>query len=441
MARRKRSDQAGYAIFTVTLFALVVIIAGASVFAVASYETRGALYRQNSLEAFYLADGAIERSRAQFLDDRTWRDGWSGVAAGAGTYDLAAADTACLGYDDVVRLRATGHVRNADRRIETLVRVPPSAFDLTMLIVGDASVGGNLCLDGNAHVNGDAQGNNPNQPPHFTCGYSYTEGFVITPPPIFTDPGHFPGTTYYYVRGNKIGGTYQARIYDAAGTDITTALGDSLTNITTYQAATNTFIFDFGSHAVVEKYFNDSTGVFKRNPGDVAAVVNFGEPPVVDPPALLGVSALRFDGSAASTIHATVINTRFTGVADSLRIDWSYWMGAVVEVRQIRFEPYQGIALVAYDVNRTGSAQVHIGTEAWPALLYVTRDVDSINSDFYLVGSMICLRDFVSTGGPQFIYNEGFIDLLPDWMMDDWLEGGSGTMEILPWRETAVTGH
>ena len=67
--RRSPPGEEGYSVFTVTVFAFIIIIAGFAIYAVASYETKGALYRQNSSEAFYLADGAIERARAKFLEN------------------------------------------------------------------------------------------------------------------------------------------------------------------------------------------------------------------------------------------------------------------------------------------------------------------------------------------------------------------------------------
>ena len=69
----------GYALMTVLIFALLLLIAGTGFFAMSFSETRQTLYRQESSEAFYLADGAIERARAQFIADQTWRDGWANV--------------------------------------------------------------------------------------------------------------------------------------------------------------------------------------------------------------------------------------------------------------------------------------------------------------------------------------------------------------------------
>jgi hypothetical protein len=436
-----KAGASGYALMAVTILVFIILIGLLALFAMASYETKGALYRQNSSEAFYLADGAVERARAKFLEDRSWRDGWTGVAEGRGSYDLTARDTTYLGEPDVVQLLATGTVGNAARRIEVMAKVPPTALGLPLLVMGDAEIGGNLCLEGDAHVNGDAGGNGGHGDPHLACGGDYTEGFEILPPPVYTDPDHFPNATYYFVRATKIGAIYQARIFDRTGaTDITTALGDSLVGVVTYDNGSQTFTFDFTGPARIAHYFDDATGIFRRDSSDVASVVNFGTIPMIDPPGDQGVSRLIFDGDASSTIHATVINARFVGASEAERIDWNYWRGATqgFEVKQIRFEPYYGLAFIAFDLNKSGSAQVTIGTPAWPALAYVTRDVNSINSNLTLTGSLICLRDFHSTGGPDIHYDEGFIENLPDYLEEDWTSGVSGTLKILRWREVAA---
>ena len=101
-------------------------------------------------------------------------------------------------------------------------------------------------------------------------------------------------------------------------------------------------------------------------------------------------------------------------------------------------EPYYGLALLIYDLDRPGSSHVYIGSETWPALLYVTRDVDRINSNFQLIGSLICLGTFKSQGTPDIIFNDGFMENLPPWLQEDWPDGVSGTLRILRWREIAA---
>ena len=152
--RRGRHER-GFALFAVTVFVFIVTITAFGFFTMASYETEGALYRQESSESFHLADGAIERARAKFLEDRSWRAGWTTEPEGRGTYDLAVQDTVYMG-DDAVYLLATGRVGDGVRSIEVMADVPPTGLGVPLLLMGDADVGGNLCLYGHAHVNGDA---------------------------------------------------------------------------------------------------------------------------------------------------------------------------------------------------------------------------------------------------------------------------------------------
>lgn len=429
--RNPRSQ--GFALPTVMIFSLLLIIVGITFFAMAASETRSANGRQNSSRAFYMADGAIERVRAVFLQDRSWRAGWTGVTTPDGTYDLTVRDTTFAGYNSVVQVLSTGHVKNTNRRIEVFADVPPTAPELSVLIMGEADIKGNLCIGGALHLNPP---NDPGDASHVACDPVITTGFTIIPPPIFTDPAHFPGATYYYVKGNNVLNVWQAKIYDRNGNDITA--GHTMIDVLTYNAGTKTFTYSFDS-ADVTNYFDEASGIFKKNAGDTSVVVNFGEEPIVTPPGTQGLSALDFD-AAGSTIRATVINSRYVGPLspDSLRTVAGNWRGAVVAVKKIVFEPRNGIAMIAYDMEKQGSSHVQLGTTAYPALVYITNDVVEINSNFELVGSLICLGDFHSTGGPDITYNPGFIPSLPDYLYESWPTGVSGTLKILRWRELAA---
>jgi hypothetical protein len=415
----------GFALFTVTAFVLVQIISGLAYFALVSYETKGALRRQDSSEAFYLADGAIERARAKFLSDIAWRTGWNGVKAGRGTYDLAVKDTLFEG-ESVVKLVSTGRVGLASRRIEVIADVSPSAEYLTMLIGGKGTATGNLCVNGAIHINGT-----DNLSAHLECGPRLTSGFKITPPPIYTDPGHFPDATYYYVMGCKVGLAYKAKVYDRYMNDITASTTD-LAGKVSYAASSKTYTFSFTANGDVNKYFNETTGFFKRTGSDVAVVVNFGEP-ITNPPETK--SAVVFSDPSATTLATTIINARFTGVTVADRANPNFWTGAALQVKQITFAPKTGIAAICYDLTRQGSSRVSIGTSSWPALLCVMRDVSGINSNFELTGAAIILRNWTSTGGPALTYNRGFVARLPAYLRDGVGSGVSGTLRVARWRE------
>jgi hypothetical protein len=433
------SSEAGYALLTVTIFVLVIVISGLAFFAMSSYETEGAMYRQESSEAFSLADGAIERARARFLADRAWRDGWTGEVGGRGTYDLTVQDTTYGGIDDAVQLVATGHVGRADRRIEVMAEIPPTSFGLPMLVYENADVGGNLCLEGgSAHVNGDADFG-PNDV-HLSCG-TYTTGFRIIPPPIYTDPDHYPDATYYSVVAFRNGNQNRAHIYDRYGANITALLGDSLVSVMSANTGQHTFTYDFNSATRIDYYFNDATGIFRRQTGDVAVVVMFGNIPIINnSPDGSWVCNMNIDGDSNSDIHATIINTRFTGVTLEDRFNTDRWTGgSTVAYHWITFEPYYGISMIVHDFEQQGTAHCYMGTPAWPALVYVTGNAEHINSNMDLRGSIIVLGDWTSTGTPNLQYLPGFIANLPDYLQQDWPAGVSGTLKVLRWREVAMT--
>jgi len=436
-SRITRWPREGYALLTAMIFALVITLAGLAFFSIATYETRSSINAHRSQQAFHIADGAIERARAMLLDDITWQAGWTAEALGQGEFDLTVTPTTHLGQP-ALNMVAEGRIANAARSIEAVVRATPSAFGLNVLVAGDADVNGNLCLTGAVHVGGD--GDFGPGDVHLACG-EYTEGFEVSPPPVRTEAGQYPDATYYEVRGTKIGNQYQARIFDGNGVDITSALGDSLVGVTSYHNGSKSFTFDFGNNAIIRNYFDESTGIFRRAPGDLGVVVNFGSPPVTDPPGILGVSNVILDGNASTTVTSTLINTRFTGITAEQRLDAAFWQGGLTTVKQITFEPSMGIALITKEFMKSGGSQVDIGTSDYPALVYTTGDVVSLNSNFELSGSLICLGDWNSSGGPNLFFDPSFQANLPGYLASSWNAGVSGTMHILSWREIASAGN
>jgi hypothetical protein len=287
------------------LFVFILMLATLGFSSMVSYENKGALYRQATVEAFYLADGAVERGRARLLSDSGWRGSILGVAEGDGTYDLMIADTTVMAYGALTKIVGTGHVGLADRRVELWTRTEPTAFQYAIFIAGDAEVMGNACLTGEALIVGNAHGATPMQDPHFTCDATYHEFYPATPPPVYTDPAHFPGATYYYVKGSTTAPA-QARIYNRSGVDITGTADFS--DVLTY--ASGTFRFDFGNDVEITKYFHPTTGVFQLSAPDTCVVVNFGEIPTANPPGVNGVASLEFTGSGASSIIAATLVRR-----------------------------------------------------------------------------------------------------------------------------------
>jgi len=87
-AMKGTAAESGYSLMGVMIFVFVIMLSGLSFFALSAGETRGAIYRQESTEAFYLADAAVERARAKFIENRAWRDGWTDEACGNGHYSI-----------------------------------------------------------------------------------------------------------------------------------------------------------------------------------------------------------------------------------------------------------------------------------------------------------------------------------------------------------------
>ncbi len=427
---RNTRDQ-GYSLIAAMIFVLVVVIAGMAFFAMSSSETRIARYRQESTEAFYLADAAIERARAKFLEDRSWRSGWTDVDCGTGRYSLAVADTTYAGLNDCVQLIADGVSGHALRRIEVLAEVPPTSLALAVQISGSADVNGDICVLGNLQING-TNDFGPHDI-HLKCG-ELSGNAAVTPPPIFTGPAHFPDATYYYVKGAESGGLHHARIFDASGNDITAAKGDSLTAVLSYDAGQQTFVYDFDSDALIARYFDQAAGVFSRNPGDMAVVVNFGEVPVVNPPGMSGISEVIIDGTS-SVVTSTIINTRFTGVSSDQRYDTAFWTGGLTSVKQITMEPDYGIALIAADFMKNGGARVDIGTATTPAYIYITNDLQDANANFEIQGAVTVLGDWMSSGHLTITYDTGFLSQVPSYLFDTFPAGSSGTLRVLTWQE------
>ena len=60
-------SEAGFALFAVIIFAVIVGLSGLAFFSMTSYEFKSAENQQRSSEAFYLADGAVELARGALL--------------------------------------------------------------------------------------------------------------------------------------------------------------------------------------------------------------------------------------------------------------------------------------------------------------------------------------------------------------------------------------
>lgn len=241
------------------------------------------------------------------------------------------------------------------------------------------------------------------------------------------------------MRGDRTGNKFIGRIYDKNGVEVTARAGDQMRGVTSYQKDKNKFVFDFDDADLVNKYFNESTGVFRRETGDSYVVVNFGELPIYDDNSTPNTTDLIIDGDSGSVVTATIINTRFTGVTSAQRLLTGYWKGGNCEIKHLTFAPRNGIALAAHGINRSGSAQVRFGTTTWPGLVYITGDALDLNANLEIVGSIIILDDFVTEHSLSVTFNDSFLARLPAYFLSGFNQGISGTLEFVHWMEVAAT--
>ncbi len=434
---RTRAGQAGYVLLAVTVFVFALIVGGMALFATASYESKHALRDYDSAEAFYLADAAIERARAMLLEDRAWRDGWNDVAFDRGTYDLAIVDTTLVNQPGAfVSLTGTGTVNQTSRRVTAVAEVPPAGLNLGLLGMDDAvSLFNPFCVNGRAHINGWCFFGFRNR--NFRCG-TLTQGFDLTPPHLYTDAAHFPGSTYYEVRPTRTGAVHNARIFDASGVDITTARGDSLTTVLAYSPLLGTYIYTFSGDAAIDRYFAEDTGVFRRAAGDSSVVVNFGGAPLVTPPGPNAVNQL-FIGNTSRVVRATIINTRFTGITVEQRLQYGNWRAGLTILDGVRFAPRNGMTLICGMFHSFGTA--NYGNAQYPGLVYITGYLNSFWGNLNARGSIIMMGDFVSLANVTITYDPLMLDRMPAYMEEEWPDRVSGSSRIVTWREVgAPTG-
>jgi len=237
-------------------------------------------------------------------------------------------------------------------------------------VMGHLQVSGSLCLEGPGYAGSADLG--PDDV-HLKCGGPLSGGFQLKPPVTYTEPSHFPDATYYYVvlaPTPTVDGRAFARIFDRNANDITSAVGDSLVGIV--ETGKKGVVYDFRGPGAMERAFDPASGVFRLDggAGQTSVVVNFGE--VIAPyPAHIGDVLL---GGFDRPLTATIVNTRFTGASDEQRLQWRYWSGGRTELgNNLVLAPANRVGVIAHDLL-LGASPVTAGTDAAPALLYVTHD-------------------------------------------------------------------
>jgi hypothetical protein len=125
------------------MMAVMFIITG-SFASMLTHETREAAKLRRRIQAFHIAEGAIERAINQLNLDQAWRTGWSNASLGVGTYNVTVADV------DSTRLKvtATATVESITRKVSIYLlkggTIPPfnyASFGGEKVQVNNAKIG------------------------------------------------------------------------------------------------------------------------------------------------------------------------------------------------------------------------------------------------------------------------------------------------------------
>jgi hypothetical protein len=302
-----------------------------------------------------------------------------------------------------------------------------------MVALGNIDVRGNITVTGNMHSNGDA---------YFGPGDvylksgAYDEGYPVIPPPIFTEPTAWPSnTTYYRVQYSSSPARGRIYRYDYATGFFEKVLSDSLTgSVIGYKQGTNTYTVGLTGD-VLKRWFDV---IFAPTAPGSPVVVDFGQSDVTG----ASVTDLTFNQSDASwQLKATIIDTRFEGVDESVRTApcSGAWKGGVVTFKsKLTLAPGNCVTMI---VNQLGPnsglsspAQVSLGTQSNPGVTYVTGNVNGVKGDLAVWGALISLCDISSQGGPTINWVPGIEDCLPF----DFKTKGSGFFHLREWREVPL---
>ncbi|MCB1150424.1 hypothetical protein KDK88_02690 [bacterium] len=439
------SREGGYAMITATIFVLVTIVASMGVFSMTSTESMSSSYAQESTEALFLADAAVERARARLSDDSDWRDGWNSVSLGNGTYSLTLADTTLPSGVPGVNMTAVGRVGRAARAVAAVAELPASGDPLAVLVERSASIFGSAWVYDRLHCNGSSFTG------FFTNGLragELTDTPYVAPPMIYTEADRYPATTYYDVRCYHDGGSPRAVVLDGDGAVITASLGTDLSDVVSYSIWLRQFSISFTGTSRINSYFDEDTGCFRKAPGDSAVVVMFGNPPVVAPSGARPTVDVYLTGSDTpnqTPITQTLINTRYTGAGDANRLGHSYWTGGLTYMAGVVMEPENGIGLVCKNHYVIGGDDTYIGTPANPALVYNTGSEIVLWGDLTNEGATIALNIWTvwslwSNRSAEYYWNNRFLQKAPFWLASQWPGFGSSTLNIASWREIPSPG-
>ena len=385
-------------------------------------------------QAFFLADAAIERARARLSNDPDWRDGWSNVALGEGTYSLTISDTTVLSYQGV-KIVAEGTVNTVTRRLEVVGQIPTTVQDFVAYSGENLEANGNIHADPGIHVAGSTW---------FAGGGGLSSGELTTGPyplaPVMhTEPADWPDATHYRVVPSLSGSTPVATVLERDGNDITSSLSRNPATVMSYDPATQTFTYDFTGHGDVEDWFDYSSGVFARQGGDNSVVVDFG---LASPtaPGYNARSNVNIEGSGGNgRIQTTVVNTRFIGSGEAQRRDTQFWMGGETTYSHIKLEPTNGVGTVSHNISVDG-ASVFLGTSQTSALIFATGDFEAVQNTSQTYGALVALGNIHLAGTHHFRFDSEFLADIPNFLIATWPGFGGVMLNIVSWRDISSPG-
>jgi hypothetical protein len=451
-------NDSGAALLITIVLGLILAVLGIAVFSLAFYEMNQTTYRDQSASAFWLADAAIEHAKGEIFLDTLWTAGFDSVARGEGWYNLIVSDTLFEG-EPATYWYAQGYVpRGAggfvERDIEVFADVGAALMEFALFSMTYIEARGTPGVCGLVHANEEVDdGGNSFIELADSCrgrGDHISDGFVVYPPGMRTEPAYYPNTTYYYVLGQPAHGAGAGLAWianaDTTGADPadTLRLRNGLLvarvdTIPTVYTATR-LQFAFLDAAAINDLFHWSTGRCSLDTakGDSVVIVNFGEYIAGGTP---WVTNLDFDDAPAypAPIRSSIFNTRYLSADTSLvaLTDSINWIGGNNVFSHLKILPENGITLLIHAIDMAGPAQIEFGSPTQPGVVYITGSITgNFNANGNIYGTTIVLGkcDRI-TGTVDFHYDPDFQENLPPYLVPFWPTPPPGHVKVLLWRE------
>jgi len=261
----------------------------------------------------------------------------------------------------------------------------PSCHLNGVLGVSNIRISGQLCANASLHANGDLDGAR-----RVRCGGLAGTSYTIFPPPFYTEPDSFPGSTCYEVLARRIAGAPILELRDRHGLTLESWPDGTSPHPDIVWKLTPGNLLEIECRSGWP--FDAATGIFPPTAGDSAVIVNFA----AATPFVYGVTNLTI-GAGGPPIRATLINTRFVGATPNDRLSQFYWIGGTTILKgRVQMEPVAGLGLAVKHLISSGP--VAIGSGNYPIGIYSTGTFDFSSSNWIITGSVISLGDIEFRG-------------------------------------------